>query len=370
MPAIAARHAAPLAAAAALALALAGCGGGSPGRDKVGVYKVGRPYQINGRWYYPEYDAGYERVGVASWYGDAFDGLDTANGEVFDKDAISAAHPTLPLPSVVRVTNLQNGRSLDVRVNDRGPFVDDRVIDLSQAAARRLGFEQAGLAQVRVKFVGLADDARGVPPVPDAAPPSPPVMVARAEPAPPPVHAPPRPTPSQQPRRAPDAAAPPVFDEPILQAPTATAPPPPRVVARELPPLAAPPSQRARASLSPRPPVLADAAPAATVVPPRPAPPPVPPAYCGPGPYYVVVGSFGDSVRVRAATAAVAGLPHRVTVAPSFAGGHAVARVRLGPVSGRGVAAATLDRVRALGYPEASLIPATPGPAPAGTTRC
>ena len=131
----------------------------------VGHYKVGSPYKINGRWYRPEYDPNYVRVGTASWYGADFHGLPTANGEVFDKEQITAAHPTLPLPSIVRVTNLENGRSIEVRVNDRGPFVGDRLIDLSQAAARKLGYESSGLAPVRVEFVGLAD-ADGTPPAP------------------------------------------------------------------------------------------------------------------------------------------------------------------------------------------------------------
>lgn len=120
--------------------------------------KVGKPYQIKGRWYVPKADPGYDRVGVASWYGKAHHGRPTANGERFDMNAVSAAHTTLPLPSLVEVTNLDNGRKLVVRVNDRGPFVDDRIIDLSQEAARQLGFERQGLARVRVRYVG--PDAR------------------------------------------------------------------------------------------------------------------------------------------------------------------------------------------------------------------
>jgi len=98
---------------------------------------------------------------VASWYGEPFHGQHTANGEVYDMEALTAAHPTLPLPSIVQVTNLANGYTLLLRVNDRGPFVDDRLIDLSQAAARALGFERQGLAQVHVTYLGLAqlDDA-------------------------------------------------------------------------------------------------------------------------------------------------------------------------------------------------------------------
>lgn len=154
-----------------LAIALAGCGSTrddlGPGAE-VGHYKLGRPYRIAGRWYRPDYDPGYDRIGTASWYGRDFQGLPTANGEVFDRRRVTAAHPTLPLPSLVRVTNLENGRSLTLRVNDRGPFVGNRMIDLSQAAARELGFEEAGLARVRVTFLKLADDATGAPPRPTA----------------------------------------------------------------------------------------------------------------------------------------------------------------------------------------------------------
>jgi rare lipoprotein A len=142
-------------------LALAGCSSSSP----PGVYKLGQPYQVEGRWYYPEFDPHYDRVGIASWYGEPFHGRATANGERFDRSVVTAAHPTLPLPSLVRVVNLTNRRELVVRVNDRGPFVGDRLIDLSQEAARQLGFEREGLAQVRVQFVRLAD-AEGEPPQP------------------------------------------------------------------------------------------------------------------------------------------------------------------------------------------------------------
>jgi rare lipoprotein A len=150
---------------------LAGCGSTPPesGSPGPGHYKLGKPYQVGGRWYYPSYDPSYAAVGIASWYGHPFHGRATANGELFDRNEPSAAHPTLPLPSIVRVTNLANKRQLELRVNDRGPFVGDRIIDLSQAAARALGFEQQGTAEVRVEFVGLAD-ALGTPPQPIAAP--------------------------------------------------------------------------------------------------------------------------------------------------------------------------------------------------------
>lgn len=121
-----------------------------------GRAQVGRPYRIAGRLYTPREDPDYDRTGVASWYGDAFHGRLTANGEVYDMHTLSAAHPTLPLPSYVRVTNLENNHSVVVRVNDRGPFSYDRVIDLSKRAADVLDFRHDGVARVRVQYAGAA----------------------------------------------------------------------------------------------------------------------------------------------------------------------------------------------------------------------
>jgi rare lipoprotein A len=117
---------------------------------------TGKPYQVNGIWFVPREQPNYNEVGTASWYGDAFHQRATASGELFDMNAVSGAHTTLPLPSIVEVTNLDNGRRLKVRVNDRGPFVGDRIIDLSREAARELGYERSGLARVRVRYVGPA----------------------------------------------------------------------------------------------------------------------------------------------------------------------------------------------------------------------
>ncbi len=129
-----------------------------------GIYKVGEPYQVDGQWHTPREEPGYDRAGIASYYADDFHGRKTSNGEVFDMWALSAAHPTLPLPSYVYVTNLDNGRTLLLRVNDRGPYVNNRVIDVSQAAARYLGFELRGTGRVRVRYAGQApltgDDRR------------------------------------------------------------------------------------------------------------------------------------------------------------------------------------------------------------------
>lgn len=129
---------------------------GEPVPKGGGTYRVGSPYTVGGRMYVPEYDPHYKAVGLASWYGDDFYGRYTANGEIFDMNSISAAHPTMPMPSYARVTNLQNGHSLIVRVNDRGPYARDRVIDLSVRAAQLLGFYNHGTAPVKVEYVGPA----------------------------------------------------------------------------------------------------------------------------------------------------------------------------------------------------------------------
>lgn len=118
-----------------------------------GLYKVGKPYQVDGIWYYPKDDWSYDETGIASWYGEQFHGRYTANGEVFDLNGLTAAHHTLPMPSIVQVTNLENGRSLELRVNDRGPFAGGRIIDVSRQAAQLLGFERNGTAKVRVRLL-------------------------------------------------------------------------------------------------------------------------------------------------------------------------------------------------------------------------
>jgi rare lipoprotein A len=121
-----------------------------------GVYKIGQPYQIQGIWYYPKEQPDYDETGIASWYGSE-SGNRTANGEHFDPNALTAAHRTLPLPVNVRITNLDNGKSLIVRVNDRGPFARGRIIDVSARAAQLLGFYAQGTARVRVTFIARAD---------------------------------------------------------------------------------------------------------------------------------------------------------------------------------------------------------------------
>jgi rare lipoprotein A len=159
-----------------------------------GLHGTDKPYEIGGRWYYPHAEPSYDEVGLASWYGAGeHNHHTTANGEVFDPYGFSAAHKTLPLPSIVEVTNLANGRTLRVRLNDRGPFVDGRLIDLSRGAAEKLGFDRQGIARVRVRYISAAPplaadglmQARLTPQrAVIAPPPAPPILTASAAPAP------------------------------------------------------------------------------------------------------------------------------------------------------------------------------------------
>src|SRR5882724_6901993 len=129
---------------------------GEPVPKGGGTYRVGKPYTVAGRIYVPEEDPNYREEGLASWYGDDFHGRLTANGEIFDMASLTAAHPTLPIPSYARVTNLRNGKSLIVRVNDRGPYHGNRLIDVSNKAAELLEFKSNGVARVRVEYVARA----------------------------------------------------------------------------------------------------------------------------------------------------------------------------------------------------------------------
>lgn len=121
-----------------------------------GRYHVGKPYQVAGRWFTPKEQPGYDKKGTASWYGEAFHRRKTSNGEWFNMNDLTAAHATLPLPSYAKVTNLENGQEVVVRINDRGPFVGTRIIDLSKRSAEVLGFKQNGKAEVRVQWIGVA----------------------------------------------------------------------------------------------------------------------------------------------------------------------------------------------------------------------
>ena len=279
----------PIVVLALFLLTLAGCSSSSP----PGVYKLGQPYQVQGRWYYPEYDPHYDRVGTASWYGEPFHGRATANGERFDRGSVSAAHPTLPLPSLVRVVNLSNHRELVIRVNDRGPFVDDRLIDLSQEAARQLGFERQGLARVRVQFVRLAE-AGGEPPQPTARSAPAPIPARPAEPAPPLV---------------------------------AAAPAPHPVASASAPMLATTTPTTLRGGTAP--------------------------AQCEG--HFIQVGAYAEAVRARRVMAELHEL-QAMPVSLAVPAEDHLARVRLGPIADPVAVDATLDRIKRSGFAEAFIV--------------
>ena len=326
-----------LAALAALGLAVSGCAEGTlavntakklspPETPARGVYKVGNPYQIDGVWYYPAEDYNYDETGIASWYGPGFHQKFTANGEIFDQNDLSAAHRTLPMPCFVRVTNLDNGRSIVLRVNDRGPYARGRILDVSRRGAQLLGYEGVGTARVRVQIMAqesreLADALRrGVP-----------VMAVQAgvPPSPPP--------PAAAPREV-------VSSAPLAPPPTAAPPPPPPVAAA--PPPAPPP---------PAPPVETQIA-----VEPLPAPVPDPTGQVRQVPpkrtsIYVQAGAFANRDNaVRLSNQLKSFGPSAVS--PVTVAGQQLFRVRLGPLGSVEDGDRTLDLVVNAGHPEARLI--------------
>ncbi len=274
-----------------------------------GVYKIGQPYQIDGTWYYPREQPDYDETGIASWYGPNFYGQPTANGEIYDATSLSAAHRTLPMPVNVRVTNLENGRSLVLRVNDRGPFVRGRIIDVSEQAAKLLGFYAQGTARVRVTYLARAD----LPGTPAPAEPGTPSVVAAALPA--------APTTNVQVARL-DAVPGTQIEAPVR---TDTLPPPP------------PPSPAAASTdLQPDGQVTHVQVPAVTHL-------------------YVQLGAFGDvynATRLKARLGAVLGL----FISPIDRNGQRLYRVRIGPFDDLGEADAALADAVKLGGSDARIV--------------
>jgi len=320
------------------ALTLAACAGephrppsdlganGAP-TSRYSGYRVGKPYQVNGIWYYPKDQPNYDEIGLASWYGEQFHNHYTADGEVFDMNMPSAAHKTLPLPSLVEVTNLANGRTLIVRVNDRGPFVDGRVIDLSREAASELGFVAAGVTRVRVRYVGQAQTPPDLklPPSPDT-PASPRQYQASA-----PRSAPPAAAPVQLARNSLDAAG---SATPAVLAPAPVAP---AAAAAALPDVdnlladqAAPPSSAAPVAMA-----------AAASVP--------------NGAYEVQAGIFSSEANAQRVASGLsgAGLPE---VQPFGQGGQTLYRVVVRGFTNPADAAATRGAAAALGVTDARVV--------------
>ncbi len=304
------------------------------------IYRV-QSYQVKGVWYTPRADYDYDETGTASWYGPGFDRQPTSDGEIYDMNQLSAAHKTLPLPSIVEVTNLQNGRELRLRVNDRGPFVDGRIIDLSRRAAQLLGFEARGTASVRVKI--LKEDSIEVA---EAAMHGETgrVLVAQAHEAAP---SEPAPAPRRETRPPMQVAA---AEPPSLRAaevigtpPSAAASPEPRPAAR---------SVIAAAAASGYWPTLIAPAHAETLHPPVAAAPIV---ARNSGRIFVQAGTFAvpeNAQRVRARIAALGS----VEIVRSAARGTELYRVRLGPVASEAAAARLLGKVVDCGYPGARVV--------------
>ena len=339
-----------LAGLAAVAMILAGCAGSEPrvaggGHYRPGhpSYKVGAPYQINGVWYYPKVDYNYDETGVASWYGEAFDRQVTANGEVFDLNELTAAHRTLPLPSIVEVTNLQNGRKMTLRVNDRGPYAQNRILDVSRRAAQLLCFERSGTTPVNVRIlrdesIRVAEAAKrgstgdvviaaaavgaAAPPPPTtvtAAPaprPTPEPSIAVAELAPPAASRPPEPLPAE----VASASEPPRRSWLIASAPAETLPPRPR-----------------------QPAPLSTAEPDRVITP------------LGSSRIFIQAGAFAvpeNAQRARTRFSALA----NVEVANISVHGNPLYRVRLGPVANVEEADRLLSRLVGSGYPDAHIV--------------
>jgi rare lipoprotein A len=342
---------------------LGGCGS-SPEPQLTGHrtrFQVGRPnyqiapYQVNGVWYYPKANYNYDESGTASWYGPGFDGKATADGEIYDMNQMTAAHKTLPLPSVVEVSNLQNGRAVRLRVNDRGPFVGDRLIDVSRRAAQMLGFAGAGVAPVRVRVLkeesiqvaqaamrgefgpsGLAGTAvAAAMPMPAAAPP--PVRMAAATPPPS--------------LRATEVIAAPL-PEP------APAAPPPLAVAPPVPaPAAAQPVSAPTVTVAPRhhpmPSLIASAH--AETLPPGFGAKPAATGNRNAGRIFVQAGAFAVPENAQRVRARIASLGNAEIISGT-GHGSSLYRVRVGPVASEAEARRLLNRVVDHGYPDARVV--------------
>lgn len=306
--------------------ALAACAqkpgdGSASGLPTSGIYKVGKPYQINGAWYYPAEDFGYDETGVASWYGPGFHARTTANGELYDQDELTAAHKTLPMPSLVRVTNLDNGRSVAVRVNDRGPYANGRVIDLSRRGAQLLGFEGSGTAKVRVQI--LAEESRAIAAAARQGTPAP-ILAETEGPAPKPV-----------PRGRIEVAEASAGSAP---GPTIAKAPSPGVIGTPIPPPATVAGSMVEGRFVP--------APVVAVLPVAP----------GHGNLFIQVGAYGSAENVVRARSRLAAIGQPAAVSSTRSGKQTLQRVRIGPLDGVDRADAVLNQVIQAGLTEAKIV--------------
>ncbi|HEY5210459.1 MAG TPA: septal ring lytic transglycosylase RlpA family protein [Stellaceae bacterium] len=300
-----------------------------------GFYKVGKPYQIQGTWYYPSENWSYDETGIASWYGEQFHGRYTADGEVFNLNELSAAHRTLPMPAVVRVTNLENGRSIKLRVNDRGPYARGRIIDVSRRAAQMLGFEGQGTAKVRVQIdvpdsmkVAAAAGRNGGGHAPSAG-----AMIAAVVSAPialpvAAVVAATTPAPKPAPREVRVADNRPMAESVVVPADRP-------YILDDLPGMNAPPTS------------TLERAPTTTkisIVPVKSTQ------------IYVQAGAFSDSENAHRMEQRLRGLGQPVRVMSAAVNGASIYRVRVGPVASVDAADTLLDRVVSNGIPDARIV--------------
>jgi rare lipoprotein A len=314
------------------------------------TYRVGEPYEIKGVWYYPAVDYNYDKTGIASWYGEQFDGRYTANGEIFDLNQLTAAHTTLPMPSIVEVTNLQNDRSLQLRINDRGPFVDGRLIDVSRRAAQLLGFETKGTTPVRVRIVKDASIKVAEEAMHNTGGSA--VMLAQAASVPPPsvARAAPRPYASGLP---PSALAAKVIAGPLVDTQTAALPQPAPERSGAAGPLigtqtAALPPSAAASNVVAGP--IVD-----TQMPPSPPRVAAIPAGSPSGQIFVQAGAFSMRDNAQRVQSRIATLGS-VRVLTASVKGVEIYRVRLGPVESVEQADRLLQRVVNSGYREARIV--------------
>lgn len=317
---------------------------------KPGNYKVGKPYQIEGAWYYPAEDYSYAETGIASWYGPDFHGKYTANGELYDMNDLTAAHRTLPMPSLVRVTNLDNGRSIVIRVNDRGPFARGRIIDVSRRSAQLLGFENVGTAKVRVEIMAdesrqIAALARRTPGPDDEKPTAAPVGQVAVQTLAPPPGATAAPPPAQQASRPTYSAPPPAGAAAAARTGRPVANPPPPTVAAQDP--ARPNATQAQiAAATPQ-------ATDATVVPAATGQVTVVPVQATN--IYVQAGAFSNPQNAQRLGNTLSSIaPAQLSYV--LVGTTAMYRVRLGPAASVADADSMLARVVAAGYPEARIV--------------
>ncbi|SMF78971.1 rare lipoprotein A [Azospirillum oryzae] len=281
-----------------------------------GVYKVGKPYQINGVWYYPKEDYGYDETGIASWYGPGFHEKATANGEIYDQNELTAAHKTLPMPSLVRVTNLDNGRSIVVRVNDRGPYANGRIIDMSRRGAQLLGFDGPGTAKVRVQI--LAEESRAIAAAARQGTPAP--MLAELD----------GPPPKAAPRGRIEVTGP---AGPVTTLAAAR----PAVVGAPIPPPATVAGSMSEGRFVPAPVVAQLPVKAHEAI-------------------YVQVGAFGSEENVAKARARLSAIGQQASVSRTRSAGMTLHRVRVGPLDSVDRADSLLNQIIQAGLTEAKIV--------------